>query len=577
MNVWHLGRKCMNLAGRWQWKIAHSPEARAREARPLSIEIGVEKAGAFWHQFPAMMRWICDMRRHLCLTLLLAILPRLAPGADSETRPANVPLRYHCAGLAPLAANTNLATLHKALTLSSAAPVGQLFLSNMSGLLASAWHLEKQPLSSRALEPLVDGLLHTESMGAFGGAQANRLDFVLALRLDEKGPQFWRENAEKAFGKPGEKFAADAFEGWRWQMNPSELFWMIPARDWLLLGRGDDLSPARSEYLRQITSQGRPGAALTDNWLEADVDLPQLAVFLPDWLRLFKPGRVRLNITTESNELSATARILYPQPIAWESRTWQMPEEFLPGRVNSFTAGQGIQAFLNLGPGFSRLDANPLTNQFCLWALGGMPFVTFMAWPAADLTNDLQKLSTEAAAAFNPGLQQINGAKLIWQTNWHRLVLANLRVLMPILEGVQDKSGNFLLMSGFPPPRMKPSAPAEPFRQIGSRTNLVYYDWELTGSRLQDWRLLGRMFLTKQGRLVTEEATKAMHREEVWLLDLYPHWTGDTVTEVTRVAPDELCLTRRAPLGFTGIEIFLLSDWLSMISPSPDADPSPSP
>ena len=515
------------------------------------------------------------MRRHLCLTLLLAILPRLAAGADSETGLANVPLRYHCAGLAPLAADTNLATLHKALTLSSAAPVGKLFLSNISGLLVSAWHLEKQPLSAGALEPLVDGLLHTESMGALGGAQSNRLDFVLALRLDEKGPQFWRENAEKAFGKPGEKFAADALEGWRWQMNPSDSFWMIPARDWLLLGRGDDLSPARSEYLRQITSQGRPGAALTDNWLEADADLPQLAVFLPDWLRLFKPARVRLSIATESNELRATARIHYPQPIAWESRRWQMPEDLLPGRVNSFTAGQGIQAFLDLGPGFSQLEANPLTNQFCLWALGGMPFMTFMAWPAADLTKDLQKLSTEAAGAFNPWLRQFNGTELVWQTNGHRLVLANLRVVLPMLEGVQDKAGNFFLISGFPRPPEEPSAPAQLFQQICRRTNLVFYDWELTGSRLQDWRMLGHMFLTSPERATTAEAERAMHLGDLWLTDLFPHWTGSTVTEITRVAPNELALTRRGPLGFSGIEMFLLTDWLSMVTPSPEAAPSP--
>lgn len=38
--------------------------------------------------------------------------------------------------------------------------------------------------------------------------------------------------------------------------------------------------------------------------------------------------------------------------------------------------------------------------------------------------------------------------------------------------------------------------------------------------------------------------------------------TGNTVTEITRTAPNELEAVRTGPLGLTGIEMFLLADWL---------------
>ena len=42
---------------------------------------------------------------------------------------------------------------------------------------------------------------------------------------------------------------------------------------------------------------------------------------------------------------------------------------------------------------------------------------------------------------------------------------------------------------------------------------------------------------------------------------------GDAVTELTRVAPNELALVRNAPLGLTGLEWVLFSDWISRAKP----------
>jgi hypothetical protein len=510
--------------------------------------------------------WEC-----LCLALTVAGLPCVAPGATNDA--ANVAARYHCAGGAQLTGNTNLATLNKVFALPSTDEVQDLVLERVSRLLAACFGCGTNSSADSLLEPLLSDVLNTESLGSFGGSATNPLNFVLALRLDEKQAQLWRDNLGKAFGGAGEKFMAEEFNGWRWNRGAADSFWIVPARGWLVAGRGSEFLPLRVEYLQQVKRQGRPVPPLKDNWLEADLDWARLAAWLPDWSRLLKPARIKIGIATETNNLRLTARVIYPDAIPWKSGLWQPPTELAQGTIISFTAGQDIAAFLNLSPAFSRLDGNPLTNQFYAWALDQLPFLTYMAWLAADATNTLQKLATEAVDAFSPELKQFNGTELVWRENRGKLVLSNLRVILPSLEAVQDKDGEFLLISFFPRPPMNQPAPDELWKQINGRANLVYYDWELTGPRLQQWRMLGRMILTRWYE-PTDDEMDARRVADRWLGEL-GSLAGNTVTEITRIAPNELSVVRNAPVGFTGIEMFLLSDWLSAAGSAPVDSPSP--
>jgi hypothetical protein len=190
-----------------------------------------------------------------------------------------------------------------------------------------------------------------------------------------------------------------------------------------------------------------------------------------------------------------------------------------------------------------------------------------MAWPVANATNDLEKLSTNAPAAFNPELKRFNDTELVWQANRRKLVLSNLRVMAPTLEAAPDKSGEFLLLGFFPRLALSQSAPDELWKQIQGRTDLVYYDWEMTGPRLQQWRLLGRIFL-KWPRVPPDGMMDTTQIGDKWLGDLGP-LIGNTVTEITRAAPNELSVVRNSPVGFTGIEMFLLSEWLSAAAATP--------
>jgi hypothetical protein len=519
---------------------------------------------------PGFMRLTLSFWECLCAALTVASLPNVAPGATDDA--ANVAAQCHYAGGVQLAGNTNHSNFQKALALPSAVAVRKLALARISGLLANSFQCGTNTPAASLIEPLLNDVLNTELFGSFGGSAPHPLSFVLALRLDAKRAQLWQDNLSKAFGEAGEKMTAEGFSGWRWKLSGSDSFWMMPARDWLLVGRGDDLLPVQAGYLRQLSGQGRPGPTLTDHWLEADLDWARLSAWLPEWSQLLKPARIKIGLATVTNNLSMTARVSYPEAIPWKSGSWQTPAELVSSPLASFTAGQNIAAFLNLNPIFSRLDDNPFTNQFYVWALSEMPLLTYMAWPAANATNALEKLSTNAPAAFNPGLQQFNGTKLVWQAKLGKLVLLNLRVLSPSLEAVQAKTGEFLFAGFFPRLRMIKPAPDELWKQIRGRADLVYYDWDSTSLRLQQWRLLGRVL--SRPRMPTEDMMEAMDIENKWLKELDP-FAGNTITEITRVAPNELSMVRNSPLGLTGIELFLLSEWLGDVGSPPIHLPPP--
>src|SRR5262249_34991515 len=93
--------------------------------------------------------------------------------------------------------------------------------------------------------------------------------------------------------------------------------------------------------------------------------------------------------------------------------------------------------------------------------------------------------------------------------------------------------------------------------QVTSRTNLVYYDWEITQGRLAQWSVMAQTVAVATGnpQLRTNSAS------QLWLLKVAPH-LGNTVTEVVADSSAQWSFVRRSHLGLTGFEINGLTRWL---------------
>jgi hypothetical protein len=480
-------------------------------------------------------------------------------------------LQYHCVGSSQLTGRKPPTALQRVLGLHATTNFQNIALTKFSRVLTNSLLLAKDPGSASLIAPLLSDLVENESLGCLGAASINGPSFILAVHLNAPRTQLWQENAGKIFASNGEEFKSQEFSGRRWNASGLDPFWILPVRDWLLVGHGRDFSPMQADYLNQIKIRGRPAPSLDQNWLEADLASADLG----GWFRYLKPANLRITIKSNGENLQFRLQVSEAEAIPWQSEPWQFPKDLIHGQIISYTAGQNVAALLNLEPALSQLPGSPLTNQFYFWALDQMPMLNYMAWPQADASNALERIATEAPGALNPGLKRFNGTELVWRPETHNLSCLNMRMFVPTLEALQCGDGQYLFLSTFPrPPGGKP-APDALLAQVQGRTNLVYYDWESTGRRLLEWQILRGMIANRalpQGSEAVDKSTL----ESEWLSALAP-LAGNTVTEITRVTPKEFSAVRTAPLGFTAVELALLADWICDANSGPIHSPPPAP
>ena len=340
------------------------------------------------------------------------------------------------------------------------------------------------------LRPLLDDLLRAESVATFGGAPADRLDFVLAARLDKSRAQVWERNLAAALHGKGEPFVAEGLSGTRWNRPGNHAFWMFQTRDWVVIGRGDGLASVRTDYVQQLQKNGRPCPALKDAWFQADVDWPQLAAWAPLSSSLFKLPRTTVDVTAGGGRFHVTSYVSLPEGTAWEPRPWHIPKGLVHEPLASFTAGQNVEPFLKSDQTLAALGISPFTNQFYFWAIREMPFQSFAAWPVQDGSNTLRRLSAALPGALNPKLAAADQSEVQWSPASSQFVWVKSPIMSPFLGSVREKEGDFLVAGLFVMPRNNPPAPAALWEQFENRNDLVYYDWELTGLRLMQWRVL---------------------------------------------------------------------------------------
>jgi len=98
--------------------------------------------------------------------------------------------------------------------------------------------------------------------------------------------------------------------------------------------------------------------------------------------------------------------------------------------------------------------------------------------------------------------------------------------------------------------------PNELFAQFLSRTNLIYYDWELTGERVEAWLHVGQLFrlIFNRAQLPSQSASMA------WLKVAGPR-LGNCVSSVTMIGRNHLSFVRKSSIGLTAVELHVLADW----------------
>jgi hypothetical protein len=404
--------------------------------------------------------------------------------------------------------------------------------------------------ASPLLRPLLDDLWSSESFVELRG-DAARPDLVVGVQLDDKRVALWSTNLWQTANnwKLGPPVANANSKGW--SAGKREAVHYAQSGKWALVA----FTHTGRNLLEPMLKGDRPVPGLDRAIVDFRADFQRLKdVF--SFVGNYPLPPIELKVTPKGQSLKTEAKLKYSDRLPIKLEDWQFPTNLISEPLISFTCGRGIAPLWNQTKGFSALQLKNPPNQFTMWGLGTVHVQTFFTVPMPNATNVARELALrlpDMAKAYFPEAP----ANFVWISNRAEWIWGGLPMIAPHVHPVRIPAGEFLFAGLFPMgPRTNP-APAELFAEVTGRTNLVYYDWELSQERLHHAKHTFQLLDIISGRQLSPGGSVSQQ----WLTNL-PPYLGNTITEVTLTSPKELSLVRKSDLGFTGFELALLARWL---------------
>ena len=470
--------------------------------------------------------------------------------------------RYHFAGRAHLPTGTNATRFREIDALTATADLRGAIAQKLAAAALPFW-IKDLPAGatdqSALLRPLFDDFLAAEAFMEVRGA-AGSTDTALAIELGEDRAQLWSNNLKQLMaawklGAPRD-VTTEGFKGWEVKRAQApNTFQFFRAGKWVVLGLGQERLTQLPLLIAEAKKSGRPVAALKNDFLDLAADLPGLRAWFPILAQWPLPP-VLATMSGRGETVRTEVRLQYSGRIPWKPEPWKIPTNIVSEPLTSFTVAQGVALWLGQVKGLAGLGLNPMPNQFCAWGINHEQCRMFFAAPVTGSTNVMSRLSVNAPAFARLWLTNAQG-DFLYVTNKAQLAWSGLPWLIPFIQADRNGRDEYLFGGIFPPSPKQVPPPDELFTQIRGRTNLLYYDWEITEQRLINSKQLYQLACILDWR--RPPATNSIPQR--WLSAIGPK-LGNTATEVTLTGPQELVMVRRSHLGFTGFELATLAMWL---------------
>jgi hypothetical protein len=482
---------------------------------------------------------------------------------QSSRKPTAGPIyRHHFAGTLAVSKSTNAVKLNEIGALPASRELREQIVQKLARAPRLAWQKQlsgNAPDQADLFRPLIDDLIQQESYVEVRD-RSRKLDAVIAVKLADERARLWQTNVTKALDGWQQGARTDVAVGTSkgWQLKRKQAPNMIQffrAGQWVVLGIGQDDLALTAAALEQISKTGQPVPSLTNDWLELTVDLPTFKNRFPALAKQELP-QARLTVGGLGGAMRTEGRFTYPGRIDWKYEPWKIPMKTVTEPLVSFTVARGIAPILKNSPSFRDLKLKEVPNQFCLWGQQHEYSLSFMAVPVSDATNlvsDLAPTLPKVAQEAMPG----HFGNFFWVSNRAEIIWQGLPFVVPRLQAIREGGADYVFAGLFPKwPNTNPP-PAELLSKFMNRSNLVYYDWEITPERIKHANQLLQLYNIANDLNVpgTNVPTQA------WLQTVGAH-LGNTVTEMSITAPDELSLVRRSNIGLTGFELAALMRWV---------------
>ena len=481
--------------------------------------IAFAKSRGFWQTSASMKKLIPIFTLALVAAGVRAALPQ-----------PDLIAQIHFAGAQNISAAANFAAFTNEFSSAEAVALRAQTADKLSVWLAG-WLQQNVgaavPGGAAKLRPLFDDLQQAEWFLEARAAAGGRADAAIAIKLDPARAQLWQANLKPLF--PAATFKSSG--------------------GWLIFDSGTGAQKAGDSLALKISA---PQAG----WFSADVNWPRLAQWYPKLKELGLP-ETQFAVAAPDASLRVTGKFIFPENLALNLENWRVPTNTIHQPFVSFTAVRGFAAWLKSQPWAQPCQLSPEPNQLFVWALPQIPYQTFAAAPVPDAAGALAQVEARlqpVLAAANARDQFISPVSVLL-TN-REITVRGVPVVAPYFREVNEPAGQFILAGAFPnTPRGRTPAPG--WLQRFTEKNLVYYHWENTAERVPQLLNLSQLAL-----VVSRHRQLDGHSAAFNWVQKSGAVPGESITEITQVAPDQLAFARKSPGLFTAAERFALANWL---------------
>jgi len=387
----------------------------------------------------------------------------------------------------------------------------------------------------------------------------DRPEVAIITATDEKRGKLWtqrlRSLAKQQGSEPLEQTVAD-YKGWRVDFDNDHTLGFGYADGWLLVGSGQQTLSYLKKAAERIADTGRPYTADKENDLSITLD----AEILPDIVRDSLPGEPSLiQLTSHLKKDNFYSKVIldFAKPLPASLPDWEIPTRTITEPLASFTAARGV-GLSTAKPILEMLGLDPINDQFFAWSQARTKFQSFFSVKVDEPKEAIAGLAKRVGDFKKPGGR---GEKFIGKIGREpkkpELIWGNVPLFSPYVTiGNSDDKG-YIVGGVFPPDPIKKPIPKEMLDEFVGKENLVYYNWEITGQRLEKWSLLiqfAAILSDRREQLINE--TKGI----AFITSLYPK-LGNTITDAS-IDSNRLTITRKSHLGLSALEIALLTRWI---------------
>lgn len=424
------------------------------------------------------------------------------------------------------------------------------------------------------LRPLFDDLAQEEAYLEIRAATNSpatsnqQLAFILAVHVSARRAGIWETNlAIAAQILTGQSAVGDvSVHGWHLQRtNAPARITLSRVGEWTVIAVSQEQNSLADDIAARIRRDQIPFiSAGTNLWLEARLNPSRLADCFPHSAGGEGRGEVgsclnfNFTITGDGANVITRAQLNFSATLPGPLEPWQMPVSLMHEPLTAFTAVRGIRPWLADWSPWRKLQIAMPPDQFFFWSLAGSPYQTYLAAPFPDANRQVAVLTDQLLQKANPWLATNGYIGFERASDANGVVWGNLPDIKPFIKSAGVDGPGWLFAGLLPETNtVVHPPPAGMIQDVLNRPGLVYYDWEITGPRLQPAFQLGQFI-----RQLTRRAPMPMDSASLnWLVVLAPR-LGTSATIINLTAPGQLTLVRRSTLGLTAPELQLLAAWL---------------